>query len=153
MLQKQKYQMDVLTRSYVKKLASGISNISSTGDTINFTCRDGTTFSVKVSSGVINIDWIEADKILKVYLADGSTKEIDLSALSGTETKEIEVITASSTWNIQHNLNAAWNQLFVNIIDSDNNIVYGDIDIDNSTDNLLVVKFNTPISGKIIIKK
>ena len=66
---------------------------------------------------------------------------------------EEEITTASNSWSIQHNLNTEWYKLFINIIDSDNNIVFGDIDVANSTNNLLVIKFNTPIAGKIIIKK
>ena len=66
---------------------------------------------------------------------------------------EEEITTASNSWNIQHNLNTEWYKLFINIIDSDNDIIYGDIDVDNSTKNLLVIKFNTPIAGKITIRK
>ena len=66
---------------------------------------------------------------------------------------EEEITTASNSWNIQHNLNTEWNSLFINIIDSDNDIVFGDIDVANSTKNLLVIKFNTPIAGKITIRK
>ena len=66
---------------------------------------------------------------------------------------EEEITTPSNSWNIQHNLNTEWNSLFINIIDSDNDIVFGDIDVANSTKNLLVMKFNTPISGKITIRK
>ena len=66
---------------------------------------------------------------------------------------EEEITIPSNSWNIQHNLNTEWYKLFINIIDSDNNIIYGDIDVANSTNNLLVIKFNTPIAGKIIIKK
>lgn len=66
---------------------------------------------------------------------------------------EEEIITASNIWSIQHNLNTEWHKLFINIIDSDNDIIYGDIDVANSTKNLLVIKFNTPIAGKITIRK
>ena len=66
---------------------------------------------------------------------------------------EEEITTASNSWNIQHNLNTEWNSLFINIIDSDNDIVFGDIDVANSTKNLLVMKFDTPITGKITIRK
>ena len=66
---------------------------------------------------------------------------------------EEEITTASNSWSIQHNLNTEWYKLFINIIDSDNDIIYGDIDVTNSTKNLLVIKFNTPIAGKIIINK
>ena len=78
----------------------------------------------------------------------GNKTLIDLKLLY-----EEEITTASNSWSIQHNLNTEWYKLFINIIDSDNNIIYGDIDVANSTNNLLVIKFNTPIAGKIIIKK
>ena len=66
---------------------------------------------------------------------------------------EEEITTVSNAWSIQHNLNTPWYELSINIIDSDNNIIFGDIDVGNSTNNLLVIKFNTPIAGKIIIRK
>ena len=66
---------------------------------------------------------------------------------------EEEITTPSNSWSIQHNLNTEWYKLFINIIDSDNDIIYGDIDITNSTKNLLVIKFDTPITGKITIRK
>ena len=66
---------------------------------------------------------------------------------------EEEITTASNSWSIQLNLNTEWHKLCINIIDSDNDIIYGDIDVANSTKNLLVIKFNTPITGKITIKK
>ena len=66
---------------------------------------------------------------------------------------EEEITAASNSWNIQHNLNTEWYKLFINIIDSDNDIIYGDIDVANSTKNLLVIKFDTPIYGKITIRK
>ena len=66
---------------------------------------------------------------------------------------EEEITTPSNSWSIQHNLNTEWHKLFINIIDSNNDIIYGDIDVANSTKNLLVIKFDTPISGKIAIRK
>lgn len=66
---------------------------------------------------------------------------------------EEEITTASNSWSIQHNLNTEWYKLFINIIDSDNDIIYGDIDVANSTKNLLIMKFDTPIAGKITIRK
>ena len=66
---------------------------------------------------------------------------------------EEEIITPSNSWSIQHNLNTEWYKLFINIIDSDNDIIYGDIDVANSTKNLLIIKFDTPITGKITIRK
>ena len=78
----------------------------------------------------------------------GNKTLIDLKLLY-----EDEITTASNSWSIQHNLNTEWYKLFINIIDSDNNIIYGDIDVANSTKNLLVMKFDTPIAGKITIRK
>ena len=72
--------------------------------------------------------------------------------INGTSYVE-EITTSSSTWSIQHNLNRPWNELVINIIDADGNTTEGDIDINSSTNNLLVIKFNEPISGKIYIKK
>ena len=66
---------------------------------------------------------------------------------------EEEITTPSNIWSIQHNLNTEWHKLFINIIDSNNDIIYGDIDVDNSTKNLLIIKFDTPITGKITIRK
>ena len=66
---------------------------------------------------------------------------------------EEEITTASNIWSIQHNLNTEWHKLFINVIDSDNDIIYGDIDFANSAKNLLVMKFDTPIAGKITIRK
>ena len=66
---------------------------------------------------------------------------------------EEEITTPSNSWSIQHNLNTEWHKLFINIIDSDNDIIYGDIDVANSTKNLLIIKFDTPITGKITIRK
>ena len=66
---------------------------------------------------------------------------------------EEEITTPSNIWSIQHNLNTEWHKLFINIIDSNNDIIYGDIDVTNSTKNLLVIKFDTPITGKITIRK
>ena len=78
----------------------------------------------------------------------GNKTLIDLKLLY-----EEEITTASNSWSIQHNLNTEWYKLFINIIDSDNDIIYGDIDVTNSTKNLLVIKFDTPIAGKITIRK
>ena len=78
----------------------------------------------------------------------GNKTLIDLKLLY-----EEEITTASNIWSIQHNLNTEWYKLFINIIDDNNDIVFGDIDVANSTNNLLVIKFNTPITGKITIRK
>ena len=83
----------------------------------------------------------------------GSVVTLTLDNLiNGTSYVE-EITTSSSTWSIQHNLNRPWNELVINITDVDGNTTEGDIDINSSTNNLLVIKFNEPISGKIYIKK
>ena len=64
-----------------------------------------------------------------------------------------QITTASKIWNIQHNLNTEWWKLQINIIDDEGNIVYGDVDLDKTTNNLLVLVFETAIQGKIYIKK
>ena len=78
----------------------------------------------------------------------GNKTLIDLKLLY-----EEEITMPSNSWSIQHNLNTEWYKLFINIIDSDNDIIYGDIDVTNSTKNLLVIKFNAPTTGKITIRK
>lgn len=90
------------------------------------------------------------------YLYDTTTSKWELissqneSALSDY----IETITISSkSWYIQHNLNTEWWKLQINIIDDEWNIVYGDVDLDKTTNNLLVLVFDTAIQGKIYIKK
>lgn len=72
--------------------------------------------------------------------------------INGTSYVE-EITTPSNIWSIQHNLNRPWNELAINITDSDDNITEGSIDVNNSTNNLLVIKFREPVSGKIYIKK
>lgn len=90
------------------------------------------------------------------YLYDTTTSKWELissqneSALSDyTETITI----SSKSWYIQHNLNTEWWKLQINIIDDEGNIVYGDVDLDKTTNNLLVLVFDTAIQGKIYIKK
>ena len=84
-------------------------------------------------------------------ITDGNLEEYIGGNAAPSYTEEVQ--TASTTWSIQHNLKAQWYELTINIIDSANNIVYADIDVDNCTENLLVVKFNQATSGRIIIKK
>ena len=72
---------------------------------------------------------------------------------SSTSDYTKQITTASKIWNIQHNLNTEWWKLQINIIDDEGNIVYGDVDLDKTTNNLLVLVFETAIQGKIYIKK
>ena len=124
--------MDVLDRSYAESLLVGVK----TGNVVVEKAADGTlTFFAQKGS------------------ADECSVSYTLAELRGTIDYKEEITTASNIWSIQHNLNTEWYELFINIIDNDNNLVYGDIDVANSTKNLLVMKFNTPIAGKIIINK
>lgn len=66
---------------------------------------------------------------------------------------EETISNSSSTWSIQHNLDTLCWKLTYKIIDDNDDIVYGDIDTNLSTNNLLVIKFREPVSGKIYIKK
>lgn len=146
--------MDLITRSYAKKLASGIKSITvnSTNDGLYFVTNSGTSFDVKLP----NFHSHSNLTILEKFSFDSTNNQLlyDGQPITGdVRTYVEEITTTSSTWSIQHNLNTPWYELSINIIDSDNNIVFGDIDVGNSTNNLLVVKFNTPLAGKIIIKK
>ena len=86
------------------------------------------------------------------YLYDATKKlwsQIGGSSIEFTT----QITTASKIWNIQHNLNTEWWKLQINIIDSDGNIVYGDVDLIATTNNLLVLNFEKEVQGKIYIKK
>ena len=72
---------------------------------------------------------------------------------SSTSDYTKQITTASKIWNIQHNLNTEWWKLQINIIDDEGNIVYGDVDLDKTTNNLLVLNFEKEVQGKISIKK
>ena len=99
-------------------------------------------------SGTNNYNDLLSKPSINGVTLTGNKTLVDLKLLY-----EEEITTPSNNWNIQHNLNTEWYKLFINIIDSDNDIIYGDIDVTNSTKNLLVIKFDTPIAGKITIRK
>ena len=99
-------------------------------------------------SGTTNYNALLNKPSINGVTLTGNKTLVDLKLLY-----EEEITTPSNSWSIQHNLNTEWYKLFINIIDSDNDIIYGDIDVANSTKNLLVIKFDTPITGKITIRK
>ena len=72
---------------------------------------------------------------------------------SATSDYTKQITTASKIWNIQHNLNTEWWKLQINIIDDEGNVVYGDVDLSATTNNLLVLNFEKEVQGKIYIKK
>ena len=100
------------------------------------------------SGGTTNYDDLTNKPSINGIDLVGNKTLVDLKLLY-----EEEITMASNIWSIQHNLNTEWYKLFINIIDDNNDIVFGDIDVANSTNNLLVIKFNTPIAGKITIRK
>ena len=159
-------------KKMIAQSAAGITGRTSTTNpdgsvtiTISFTSGSPLSFTISPVKGEDGVGFKDA-KIKEVINANNETEyhlilindkdeEIDAGLLpdSITESKEFDISTPSYVWNIQHNLDCSWYKLSINIIDTDNNIVYGDIDAENSTDNLLIIKFNKPIAGKIIIKK
>ena len=122
--------MDVLDIGYLKKLINSIAS--------GFKSQSTTQ---------------QADGSYKVIITwnDNTTSEFIFNQYKG-ET-EIDITTPSTTWLLQHNLNTPWYELSVLIIDSDNNRTYGNVDVDNCTDNVFMLKFDEPISGKAIVKK
>ena len=169
--------IDVLDRSYAKKLFNGLSSgyqsstVTDNADgsktlTITFVNGDKAdiTFNpVKGDTGTSIVDvkikqvTVGTDEEIHLFciLDDGS--EIDAGKLpiegSKINETEIDITTPSTTWSLQHNLNTPWYELSVLIIDSDNNRTYGNVDVDNCTDNVFMLKFDEPISGKAIVKK
>ena len=87
------------------------------------------------------------------YLYDATKKSWTQIGGSATSDYTTQIKTASKIWNIQHNLNTEWWKLQINIIDNEGNIVYGDVDLDTTTNNLLVLNFEKEVQGKIYIKK
>lgn len=90
------------------------------------------------------------------YLYDVTNKTwilISGNSTSNSDEYTEEIKTKSKIWNIQHNLNTEWWKLHINIIDEFGNITYGDVDLNTTTNNLLVLNFQTDIQGKIHIKK
>ena len=162
--------MDVLDRAYAESLLTGVKTgnvvVEKAADgTLTFFAQKGTADECSVSYTPAELQGPQGISVKKAEfkdisntthlvftLSDDST--IDAGVVpSGTIDYKEEITTASNIWSIQHNLNTEWYELFINIIDTDNNLVYGDIDVANSTNNLLVIKFNTPVAGKIIINK
>ena len=149
--------INVIDIGYLKKkinsVASGVKSVTKKDyKTITFETNDGNKFDITVSAGVEKVEYDTTTSILKITYANGTTSDIDLSS-SISDTKEIDITTPSTTWSLQHNLNTPWYELYVLIIDSDNNRTYGNVDVDNCTDNVFMLKFDEPISGKAIVKK
>lgn len=87
------------------------------------------------------------------YLYDATNNSWTQIGGSATSDYTTQITTATKIWNIQHNLNTEWWKLQINIIDNEGNVVYGDVDLDKTTNNLLVLNFGKEVQGKIYIKK
>ena len=87
------------------------------------------------------------------YLYDATNNSWTQIGGSSTSDYTKQITTASKIWNIQHNLNTEWWKLQINIIDNEGNVVYGDVDLSATTNNLLVLNFEKEVQGKIYIKK
>ena len=77
----------------------------------------------------------------------------DVNPLGDIYEETISADNASNIWTIHHKLATEWYKLNITLLDSDNNIIYGDIDLDNTTINQIVFRFNEPVSGIVYIKK
>lgn len=85
-------------------------------------------------------------------LPDGSTQR-DAGALPTGGSYVQTISTPLQTWSIQHNLNTSWNELLVITTDDNSDYIIGEVDHTNSTNNLLVIKFDKPFAGKAVVKK
>lgn len=80
--------------------------------------------------------------------------ELDAGVIDTTAEGYTQDITApSDTWFVQHNLNTEWWKLQINLIDQNEGMIFGEVDTTRTTNNLLVVTFESPMQGKAYIKK
>lgn len=119
----------------------------------------GANCIIKSIVPVLDVDGNEiANEVTFEWTATDGTKETKMitvkNGLDGESTiVEIEQATLSDTWTLQHNLDTDWHNLSITCLTDTNDIVVGDIDVDNTTKNLVMIKFTEPTMGKAIIKK
>ena len=149
----------ILSKTEIAMATLGVANITTSGNTITIKYNAGNTATLTVNppkgdkgTSITKVE-IDINNHLICTFDDNTTTDACEIPSVGMTTYSEDITTASNTWSIQHNLNTPWNELTIITTDSDNNITYGDIDVNNCTNNLLIVKFNKAISGKIIIKK
>lgn len=147
-----------IARRYADQIVTGDLTITKNSDGgITFSANGGqsvvTLTSDEVKGRGVESIQINSNNHLICTLDDDTTIDAGLMPSSSSENYTEEITTSKGIWSIQHNLDAPYWKLTINIIDSDGNTTNGDIDINSSTNNLLVIKFNEPISGKIYIKK
>ena len=105
-----------------------------------------------------NLTKDEYDYMVVNGLIDDDTKELyivddGVNPLGDIYEETIGADKASNIWTIHHKLATEWYKLNITLLDSDNNIIYGDIDLDNTTINQIVFRFSEPVSGIVYIKK
>lgn len=154
--------MDLITRSWVKKQINGLqsgldhADVDNVNKTITFYWKAG-------GSSVMTFEQLGGCKSFEIRVIGGENhlfcimdddSEVDAGVIpTPTHTfYEQTFATASTTWNIQHNLNEEWQKLDIKLFDSDNNVLIGAID-DSSTKNLIIVNFTEEMKGKVIIRK
>ena len=97
------------------------------------------------------------DQMVTDGLITNNNKELFIvnngTDISSSYEETIGADKASDIWTIHHKLATEWYKLNITLLDSDNNIIYGDIDLDNTTINQIVFRFNEPVSGIVYIKK
>ena len=119
----------------------------------------GAPCTIKTIEKILDVDGkVIANKITFEWTAtDGTIKTDTITVKNGTDgtatVVEVEQMTLSNTWSVQHNLDTEWYNLSITCLTPENDILIGQIDTDSSTNNLLVIKFEQPFKGKAIIKK
>ena len=97
------------------------------------------------------------DQMVTDGLITNNNKELFIvnngTNISSSYEETISADNASDVWTIHHKLATEWYKLNITLLDSDNNIIYGDIDLDNTTINQIVFRFSEPVSGIVYIKK
>ena len=157
--------MDVLDRAYAESLVAGLQSgldhttVDNSTCTLTFYWKNGTDCKIvfpkpadglSVKNAVLKI--VNGEQHLVLILEDNT--EVDSGAINipGVKYYKEEITVPSDTWSIQHNLKTKWNELTISILDQDGNKTEGDIDLDLTTTNLIVIHFREPIKGSIYIK-
>lgn len=148
-----------LSKKLVIGLQSGLDHayVDDINHTITFYWKAGgsTTMTFPAPKGYKSLDVkvIDGENHLIGVLDDDTEVDAGVIPTPSRVIHEQVITTASDTWHIQHNLNETWERLDILVLDDNKNIIIGELDETNSTNNLLVLKFNEPITGKAVIKK
>ena len=96
---------------------------------------------------------IDAENHLICILEDDSEIDAGVMPTPTKVTHEEIFITPTDTWIIQHNLRERWNRLDIKCFGINGGLLIGEVDTTVSTENLIVIKFDAPMDGRVIIKK